>query len=131
MFGKGRSMYVCGSLFARTYHQQRPGIFWPDRLIRNAAAWLAPNTPWSVTASARVWAGLNRQAGHKRYVLHLVNWQTDLPAQVEFRLPAGSPVGTNAKVVWPRPAVLAAATRNGERTYTFNGVGPHVVAVFE
>ncbi len=64
-------------------------------------------------------------------MLHLVNWQTDLPAEVEFRMPAGSPVGASARVVWPRPAPLAAATRSGERTYTFRGVGPHVVAVFE
>jgi hypothetical protein len=130
-FGHGRSMYVCGSLFARTYHQRRPGIFWPDRLIRNAVAWLAPNAPWSVTASGRVWVGLNRQAGSQRHVLHLVNWQTGMPAEVEFRLPAGSPAGANARVVWPRAKALAAATPSGERTYTFRGVGPHVVAVFE
>jgi hypothetical protein len=74
---------------------------------------------------------LNLQAGHKRHVLHLVNWQTDIPAEVEFRLPAGSLVGLQAKVVWPRAVPLAATTRKGERTYTFHGVGPHVVAVFE
>jgi hypothetical protein len=130
-FGKGRAVYICGALFARTHHQRQPGIFWPDRLIRNAAEWLAPRAPWSVKASGRVWAGLNLQDGRKRHVLHLVNWQTDMPAEVEFRLPAGSPVGLHARVVWPRAAALAAATRNGERTYTFHGVGPHVVAVFE
>jgi hypothetical protein len=130
-FGQGRAVYVCGSLFARTYHQRRPGIFWPDRLIRNAAEWLAPNAPWHVTASVRVWAGLNHQAGLKRHVLHLVNWQTDMPAEVEFHLPAGSPVGSNAKVVWPEPSTLTPAVRNGKRIYTFRGVGPHLVAVFE
>jgi hypothetical protein len=130
-FGKGRAVYICGALFARTHHQRQPGIFWPDRLIRNAAGWLAPNAPWSVKASGRVWAGLNVQAGRKRHVLHLVNWQTDIPAEIEFRLPAGSPVGLHARVVWPRAAALAPTTRKGERSYTFHGVGPHVVAVFE
>ncbi len=130
-FGRGRAMYVCGSLFARTYHQRQPGVYWPDRLIRNAAEWLAPNPPWTVNASIRVWAGLNRQAGSKRHVLHLVNWQTDMPAQVELHLPAGSTVGKRAKVVWPQPASLAGSVRGGERVYTLRSVGPHVMVVFE
>ncbi|MCX6621740.1 MAG: beta-galactosidase trimerization domain-containing protein [Acidobacteria bacterium] len=130
-FGKGRSVYICGSLFARTYHQRRPGVYWPDGLIRNAAHWLAPDAPWHVTAPARVWVGLNRQAGRKRHILHVVNWQTDMPAQVEFRLPAGSPVGTRVKVVWPEAARLTGTVRDGERVYTLRDAGPHGMVSFE
>lgn len=130
-FGKGRSLYVSGSLFARTYHRRTPGIYWPDQLIRNAVEWLAPAAPWRTNAPSRVWVGLNRQAGARRHVLHLVNWQTDMPAMVELRLPAQSAVGKRARIVSPLAAVVEPVARGGERVYTFRDVGPHVIAVFE
>jgi len=141
-FGKGKSVYVCGSLFAQSRHHyaaggqaramRAAGVRWVDQLIRNAVRFLAPNPPWRADASERVWVGLSRQPRRQRHVLHLVNWQTDLKAaNVEVAIAAGSGAGQKATIVWPKRLGLHGSRRGRWTVYTIPEVGPHVMVVFE
>ncbi|MCP5111629.1 MAG: hypothetical protein GY953_12420, partial [bacterium] len=141
-YGKGKAVYICGSLFARSRHHEiisqgararRPdGVRWVERLVQNTLRYLAPKAPWRVETSERVWAGLNRQPNRKRHVLHLVNWQTDLPAtNVRFAISGDIGAGNRASVVWPEELPLECATRDGWTTFTIAEVGPHVMIVME
>jgi hypothetical protein len=139
-FGRGKAMYVCGSIFARSIHH-RPiaggilsasdGLRWPDTLINNAIHYLTRNAPWELRSSQKIWAGLNHQPKQNRYVLHLVNWETDLKAtNVSFILPSGSEVGAKATVVWPSKQILKPVLKQGDRIYVVPEVGPHTMIVF-
>jgi hypothetical protein len=139
-FGRGKAMYVCGSIFARSIHH-RPiaggilsasdGVRWPDTLINNAIHYLTRNAPWELRSSQKIWAGLNHQPKQNRHVLHLVNWETDLKAtNVSFILPSGSEVGAKATVVWPSKQILKPVLKQGDRIYVVPEVGPHTMIVF-
>ena len=139
-FGRGRAMYVCGSIFARSVHH-RPagggflsasdGVRWPDTLINNAIRYLAPKAPWELQSSQKVWASLNHQPKQNRHVLHLVNWETDLKAtNVSFILPSDSEVGAEATVVWPSKQILKPILKQGDRIYVLPEVGSHTMVVF-
>ncbi len=139
-FGRGKAMYVAGAIFARSIHH-RPigggilsasdGVRWPDTLVRNAIGYLAPNAPWELQSSQKIWAGLNHQPKQNRHVLHLVNWETDLKASnISFVLPPDSDVGSEATVIWPSKRTLKPNRKQGTRTYTLSDVGPHTMIVF-
>lgn len=141
-FGKGKAVYICGSLFARSRHHEivsqgararrADGVRWVEHLARNLIRYLAPKAPWRVETSERVWAGLNWQPDRKRHVLHLVNWQTDLPAtNVRFAVNARSGMGTKASLVWPEQHPLECSTSGGWTTFVIPEVGPHVMVVLE
>jgi hypothetical protein len=139
-FGKGKAVYICGAIFARSIHH-RPagggilsasdGVRWPDTLVRNAIRYLAPKAPWELQSSQKIWAGLNHQPQQNRHVLHLVNWETDLRAtNVSFILPSDSGVGTEAAVVWPSKQILKPIVKQRDRVYIIPEVGPHTMIVF-
>ena len=133
-FGKGRSVYVCGSIFARSAWQEgeAAGVRWVGQLVRETVRYLAPHSPWTLKGSEKIWAGLNKQPAQKRYVLHLVNWETDLPAcNVVFRVREDSDVGPQASLVWPRHLTLHTETKGGMREVMIPEVGPHAIVVFE
>lgn len=137
--GKGKAIYVCGAIFARSVHH-RPaaggflsasdGVRWPDMLVSNVILELAPNPPWEIQSSQKIWAGLNKQSEQGRHVLHLVNWETDLKSTVSFTLPSGSDVGPEATMVWPMRRTLKPVIRQGRRTYAIPDIGSHVMVVF-
>ncbi len=100
--------------------------------MENAVHYLAPDAPWKVEASERVWAGLNRQSDPQRHVLHLINWETDLPATgVRLSVNGGSIGEIKATQVWPERSSLACTTEDGWTTFTIPEVGPHVMIVLE
>lgn len=136
-FGRGKAMYICGSIFARSTHHRSigggasDGIRWPDTLINNAIHYLARKAPWELRSSQKIWAGLNHQPKQNRHVLHLVNWETDLKAtNVSFILPSDSEVGAEATVVWPSKQILKPVLNQGDRIYVVPEAGPHTMIVF-
>jgi len=132
-FGNGRAVWVAASLFARSrYQDPLTGVRWTDRLIRNLVRQLAPEAPWQLEASERIWAGLNRQAAERRHVLHLVNWQTDLPAiDVPVRVARRLAPRGRATQVWPERRSLATATEGAWLRFRIPRVGPHVMVTLE
>jgi hypothetical protein len=133
-FGKGRSVYVSGSAFARSAWQMgdAAGVRWVGQLVQETVRYLAPRAPWTLKGSERIWAGLNNQPAQRRHVLHLVNWQTDLPARdVEISIRESTGAGRKATVVWPRHQLLQTGTQGDARVVTIPEVGPHVMVIFE
>lgn len=141
-YGRGKSMYVCGSLFARSMHHDltsagsfrrvHDGVQWVDQLLRNALRLMAPNAPWSAETSTRVWISLNRQLQKNRHVLHIVNWQTDLLGRnVEVSVAAASAPRGEVTQVWPRRLALKNSLRGGQLVFTVPEVGPHVMLILE
>jgi hypothetical protein len=132
-FGKGKAIWVCGTIFAHSsFRSEVPsGVEWVNGLVGGAVQYLAPAAPWMLKGSTKVWAGLSVQAANRRHVMHLVNWQTDLPADVEITIPSGYSVGKNAAVIWPSRQALRGIVRDGATTYSIPRVGPHQMLVFE
>ena len=132
-FGKGKAIWICGTIFAHSsFRSDAPsGVEWVNGFVNSAVEYLAPSAPWRLKGSSKVWAGLSAQAANKRYVMHLVNWQTDLPADVEITIPDGYGVGKNAAVIWPSKQALRGTVQGGATTYSIPRVGPHVMVTFE
>ncbi len=132
-FGKGRAVWVAASLFARSRHHDLVfGVRWTDGLIRNLVRALAPEAPWQLEASERIWAGLNRQQDERRHVLHLVNWQTDLVARdVPVRIARRLMPARRARLIWPEQRDLPTAAEGAWIRLTVPRVGPHVMVTLE
>jgi len=132
-FRNGRAVWVAASLFARSRHQDALyGVRWTDGLIRNLVRTLAPAAPWQVDVSERVWVGLNRQPAERRHVLHLVNWQTDLPASdVSVRVLKRFASRSRATQVWPERRILPAAAEGPWIRFRVPRVGPHVMVTLD
>ncbi len=130
-FGSGQAVYVANSLFASTRHREQNGVIWTDRLIRNVVEYLAPNPPWRIRGPQAIWAGMNYQESGKRHVIHLVNWQPEMPFDVEFEVTQAAGAGMKVAMVWPRRQVLRARATPGGHAFTVPRVGPHVIVTVE
>ena len=132
-FGKGQCVYICGSIFARSaWGADGAGVRWAGQLVEEIVQNLAPRAPWRLKASEKIWAGLNAQPSQLRHVLHLVNWQTDLPAaDLRVSIAEGLGVGGNASMAWPNHLPLRVETRGNMLEVVIPKVGPHVMVVFE
>ena len=130
-FGSGQAVYVANSLFASARPREQRGLIWTDRLIRNVVEYLAPNPPWRIRGPQAIWAGMNYQASGKRHVIHLVNWQTEMPIDVEFEVTQAAGAGMKVNMVWPRQQVLQARITAGGRAFIVPHVGPHVIVTME
>jgi len=133
-FGKGKTVYFAGSIFGQSAWQSEcsEGVYWVGQLVANTVRFLAPNPPCTLEASQKVWAGLNVQRAHKRHVLHLVNWETDLPARnVTITIAGDAGVGRRATQVWPQRRPLQSERHGGGPMTTIPEVGPHVIVLFE
>ncbi|MCX6621271.1 MAG: beta-galactosidase trimerization domain-containing protein, partial [Acidobacteria bacterium] len=130
-FGSGQAVYVANSLFASTRHREQRGVIWADRLIRNVVEYLARSPPWRLRGPQAIWAGMNYQASGKRHVIHLVNWQPEMPIDVEFEVTKTVGAGGNVAMVWPRRQVLQPRTTPAGRAFTVPRVGPHVIITME
>ena len=133
-FGKGKCVYICGSIFARSSWQmgQDGGVRWAGYFVNAMVHDLAPNAPWKLRGSEKLWAGVNSQPAQRRHVLHLVNWATDLAAcDVEVSIATATGAGPRATKVWPVRQPLR-VERSGEfQVIMVPEVGPHVIVVFE
>ena len=132
-FGGGQCVYLCGSIFARSsWGVEGAGVRWVGQLVEEIVRTLASHAPWRLKASEKIWAGLNAQPSHRRHILHLVNWQTDLPAtDVKVSIAGDLGVGTKASMVWPRHLPLRVEVRGNLLDVVIPKVGPHVMVVFE
>ena len=133
-FGKGRCVYISGSVFARSAWQKDKagGVRWVGQLVEETVRYLAPQAPWTLKGSEKLWAGLNRQPAQRRHILHLVNWQTDLPAgNVVVYIRKSTGVGRKATAVWPHHQPLHTETKGDAWAVTIPEVGPHVIVLFE
>ena len=133
-FGKGKAVYFAGSFFGRSAWRSEcsEGVHWVGQLVANTVRFLAPNPPYTLEASQKVWAGLNAQRAHKRHVLHLVNWETDLPARnVTITIAGDAGVGRRATQVCPHQRPLQSERLGGGFMTTIPDVGPHVIVLFE
>jgi hypothetical protein len=133
-FGKGQSVYVCGSIFARSAWGmgEAAGVRWVGQLVEEIVRYLAPRAPWRLKGSEKIWAGLNAQPSQHRHILHLVNWQTDLPASdLRVSISEGLGIGGKASMVWPRHMPLRIETRGNTLEVMIPKVGSHVMVVFE
>ncbi len=132
-FGKGQSVYVCGSIFARSvWGTEEGGVRWVGQLVEEIVRYLVPRAPWRLKGSEKIWAGLNAQPSQHRHILHLVNWQTDLPASdLRVSISEGLGIGGKASMVWPRHMVLRTETRGNTLEVMIPQVGSHVMVVFE
>jgi Hypothetical glycosyl hydrolase 6/Beta-galactosidase trimerisation domain len=133
-FGKGRAVYFAGSIFGQSAWRSEgsEGVHWVGQLVANTMRFLAPSPPSTAEASEKVWVGLNVQRAHKRHVLHLVDWETDLPARnVTITIAAGTGVGRKATQVWPERRPLKSEPTGSGFVTTIPEVGPHVIVLFE
>jgi hypothetical protein len=132
--GKGQCVYVCGSIFARSVWGmgEAAGVRWVGQLVEEIVHTLAPRAHWRLKGSEKIWAGLNAQPSQHRHILHLVNWQTDLPAtDLRVSISEGFGVGRKATMVWPVHTPLRTETRGQTVDVVIPKVGPHVMVVFE
>ena len=133
-FGKGQSVYVCASIFARSAWQmgEGAGVRWVGQLVEETVHYLAPRAPWQLKGSEKIWASLNAQPSQHRHILHLVNWQPDLPAfDLRMSISEGLGIGGKASMVWPRHMPLRIEARGHTLEVMIPKVGPHVMVVFE
>lgn len=133
-FGKGKTVYFAGSIFGESaWHSEcSEGVQWVGRLVANTIRFLAPNPPFRAEAPQEIWIGLNFQQSHNRHVLHLVNWETDLPAQnVTITIADSIGVGRKASQVWPSPRPLRGERQQGGIATTIPKVESHVIVLFE
>jgi hypothetical protein len=132
--GKGQCVYVCGSIFARSAWGmgEAAGVRWVGQLVEEIARALAPHAPWWLKGSEKIWAGLNAQPSQRRHILHLVNWQTDLPAtDLRVSISEGLGIGGKASMVWPHYMPLRTESRGNALEVTIPNAGAHVMVVFE
>jgi hypothetical protein len=133
-FGKGQCVYVCGSIFARSAWGmgEAAGVRWVGQLVQEIVRTLAPHAPWRLKGSEKIWAGLNAQPAQRRHILHLVNWQTDLPAtDLRVSISEGFGVGRKASMVWPLHTPLRTENRGNTLELMIPKVGAHAMVVFE
>jgi hypothetical protein len=132
-FGRGKSMYICGSIFARSaWRPGGVGVRWAGQLVTEAVRYLAPEAPYTLRGPEEICAVLTAQPARNRHVLHLVNWVPDLPAHdVEIEIAGSLGIRQTATMVWPTRQRLVVRTAGGLRVYTIPEVGPHVMVVFE
>jgi Hypothetical glycosyl hydrolase 6 len=133
-FGKGKVVYFAGSIFGQSAWRSEwaDGVRWVGQLVANTIRFLAPRAPYTLEAPEKVWAGLNVQPVHHRHVLHLVNWETEIPAiNVKITFAKNSGVGRRATQVWPRHRPLQSELYQGGLVTEIPEVGPHVIVLFE
>jgi len=133
-FGKGKTVYFAGSIFGQSAWRSEgsEGVQWVGRLVANTIQFLAPNPPFMAKAPQEIWIGLNVQQSHKRHVLHLVNWEADLPARnVTITIADSIGVGQRATQVWPSLRPLRAERQQGGIVTTIPKADSHVIILFE
>jgi hypothetical protein len=133
-FGRGKTVYFAGSIFGQSAWRSEcsDGVRWVGKLIESTVRFLAPNPPYVLEAPESVWAGLNVQPAHSRHVLHLVDWQADLPARkVKVTMASHSGVGRSATQVWPQRRPLRSESQGSRFVTAIPEVSPHVIVLFE